>query len=459
MAKYSIDMRLDRLLANEKAAAALEEIIPGLAARAAGQAQIAGLSPRKVMEYSKGAYPEALLELLEKRLLAIPGEDDRVMGEMFRQMSPTMHAAEILKEPARPAFYPGRVWRDTDGRRIQAHAGGLIYEDGTYYWYGENKEKTDGRCTVWTYGIRAYSSKDLYNWKSEGLLIPPNLEDAESDLWPEKYVDRPHIIKCGYTGKYVCWLKLSGNQSYFTVLQSDRFQGPYTVAVERYQPFGIQVGDFDLIKDEDGRCYLFVEADHDRVVGMELSEDYLQAVRQVSSQYDGLHAPFCREGVALLERRGIRYMLTSGMSGYIPNESDCAFSANWDEPFVHVGNPHVRDSTHASFNSQISQVFKVPGKKDLYIALADRWVPGYPMDARRTDLFRRAIASRYEPERYHVTEEELAEWQQRPATEATDTSVSDYVWLPLRFEEPTAENPGGKVLIDWLDEWRIEDYE
>ena len=67
MAKYSIDMRLDRLLANEKAAAALEEIIPGLAARAAGQAQIAGLSPRKVMEYSKGAYPEALLELLEKR--------------------------------------------------------------------------------------------------------------------------------------------------------------------------------------------------------------------------------------------------------------------------------------------------------------------------------------------------------------------------------------------------------
>ena len=33
-----------------------------------------------------------------------------------------------------------------------------------------------------------------------------------------------------------------------------------------------------------------------------------------------------------------------------------------------------------------------------------------------------------------------------------NTSVSDYVWLPLRFE-------GEMVYIDWLDEWRIEDYE
>lgn len=33
-----------------------------------------------------------------------------------------------------------------------------------------------------------------------------------------------------------------------------------------------------------------------------------------------------------------------------------------------------------------------------------------------------------------------------------NTSIADYVWLPLRFE-------GEKVCIDWLDEWRIEDYE
>ena len=47
------------------------------------------------------------------------------------------------------AFYPGQVWLDTNGNRIQAHGGSLIYLDGVYYWYGENKEKTDkaaGRC-------------------------------------------------------------------------------------------------------------------------------------------------------------------------------------------------------------------------------------------------------------------------------------------------------------------------
>ena len=37
------------------------------------------------------------------------------------------------------AIYPGRPWLDTRGNRIQAHAGGLFYENGQWYWYGENK--------------------------------------------------------------------------------------------------------------------------------------------------------------------------------------------------------------------------------------------------------------------------------------------------------------------------------
>ena len=32
-----------------------------------------------------------------------------------------------------------------------------------------------------------------------------------------------------------------------------------------------------------------------------------------------------------------------------------------------------------------------------------------------------------------------------------NTSISDYVWLPLRFE-------GERVFIDWKDEWKLEDY-
>lgn len=38
-------------------------------------------------------------------------------------------------------YYPGRVWRDVDGKPIQSHGGGVLYvaETRTFYWYGENK--------------------------------------------------------------------------------------------------------------------------------------------------------------------------------------------------------------------------------------------------------------------------------------------------------------------------------
>lgn len=39
-------------------------------------------------------------------------------------------------------FYPGKIWLDTDGNPIQAHGGGVLFDERTetYYWYGENKD-------------------------------------------------------------------------------------------------------------------------------------------------------------------------------------------------------------------------------------------------------------------------------------------------------------------------------
>ena len=36
----------------------------------------------------------------------------------------------------------GQVWLDTEGKPIQAHGGSIFFENDTFYWYGENKEKT-----------------------------------------------------------------------------------------------------------------------------------------------------------------------------------------------------------------------------------------------------------------------------------------------------------------------------
>ena len=84
----------------------------------------------------------------------------------------------------------------------------MVCIDGTYYFYGENKEKTDGKNGIWHWGVRCYASKDLYNWEDKGLIIPPELDDPNSSLHPTSMMDRPHIIYNKDTKKYVAWLKI-----------------------------------------------------------------------------------------------------------------------------------------------------------------------------------------------------------------------------------------------------------
>ena len=101
------------------------------------------------------------------------------------------------------SILPGKTWLDTDGKRIQAHGGSVLYRDGIYYWYGENKEKTTGKNGIWHWGVRCYASRDLYNWEDKGLIIPPEPENPASSLHPASMMDRPHIIYNKDTKKYV----------------------------------------------------------------------------------------------------------------------------------------------------------------------------------------------------------------------------------------------------------------
>lgn len=452
----SVDSQLTQVFDCEEGRELFDRFLPGVREFVMKQEAMPRFTVRKLASYSRGRIGEDVLAALDQELqkVEIWVEADTQEGKKYTFGQPfTNDAAEVIKEPAHTEIYPGRPWRDTEGKRIQAHGGGLFYEDGIYYWYGENKDRTDGECPVWTWGIRSYSSQDLCNWEDMGLIIEPDLEHPEAGMYPEHHIDRPHIVKCRKTGKYVCWLKQSGEEACFLILQADVFTGPYTVVAENYRPFGIKVGDFDIAEDDaTGKAFLYMDGDHTGILGMELSEDFLRAEKVVSRQYENLHAPFSREAPAVFQREGKKYMLTSGMSGYIPNRSDAAVSDSFTEPFVSVGDPHVADETRASFNSQISQVFQVPGKKNLYIAIADRWVPRYPVDAGLADLIERVIASHYDPERYQVTAQERQEFMGSPMLEAANTSIADYVWLPLTFE-------GDQVRICWQDEWTPEDYE
>lgn len=109
-----------------------------------------------------------------------------------------------------------------------------------------------------------------------------------------------------------------------------------------------------------------------------------------------------------------------------------------------MGNPHIDDESQTSFHSQISSVFKVAGKKDLYIACADRWLPKN-MD-KEYPIYKEMFECLYGEEKKEFDFSRMGE------EVVQNTSIADYVWLPLRFD-------GEMVYIDWKDSWSLDEYE
>lgn len=359
-----------------------------------------------------------------------------------------------MKTNGYQSFRPGKLWTDTNGNRIQAHGGSMIYVDDKYYWYGENKEKTDGTSDIWHWGVRCYSSKDLYNWTDEGIIIPPVIDDPTSSLAPESCMDRPHIIYNRDTLKYVCWMKImqrDGKQTE-TIATADHILGPYTVIKEHLRPLNMSAGDFDLTVAADGKAYYYFERVHSELICADLTADYTDVTGFYSTHFPRISPPFVREGIAHFTRHNKHYLITSGTTGYFPNPSEVAIADSFHGPYKLLGNPHPDDDSHTSFHSQISCVFKVQDKKDLYIAMADRWLPNL------TQLVYEDYADNFEA-RFNPNSSKTLNWdsfkqkvRMETLPQRDNTSISDYVWLPLRFDDDC-------VYIDWKDEWSLDEYE
>ncbi|BEP13981.1 glycoside hydrolase family 43 protein [Acidothermaceae bacterium B102] len=313
----------------------------------------------------------------------------------------------------------------------------------TFYWYGENKERSTPGSGVWHWGVRCYSSTDLYNWTDEGLIVPPDLEDETSPLHPAMSMDRPHIIRHPKTGQYVCWIKvMSSAGQRTTVLVADNVLGPYRIHRKDLRPLGMNAGDFDLVVDpSDGKAYYYFERVHSELICADLTDDYLGVSGYYTTHFPLVQPPYVREAPAHYTRNGWHYLVTSGTTGYYPNPSQVAVAPSYHGPWAVLNDPHPNDHKRSSYQSQISSVFRHPRKEDLYIALGDRWLPHYTASSEAAIAMH---AERFKPYGGH---------HEGPWSELTeiDTSVADYVWLPFRFEEDGA-------FLDWQDEWRIEDY-
>jgi hypothetical protein len=352
-------------------------------------------------------------------------------------------------------FRPGEIWLDTAGKPIAIHGGSIYHQDGEFFWYGENKERTTGKDDVWHWGVKCYSSKDLYNWDDRGLIIPPVLEDPLSPLHPSRMMDRPHIIFNPRTRKYVCWIKVMGEEAQTrSVLTADSLLGPYEVLRTEQLPLGMSAGDFDLVVDpSSGSGYMYFERVHSDMICADLTHDYTDFTGAFSAHFPHPGVPSVREAPAYFSRNGMHYLLTSGTTHYFPNPSEVAIGDGFHGPWTVLGDLHPADATRTSFNSQISSVFKHPGKRDLYIAIADRWISLAGENFESGDLsrqvwaiFEKAFAS---PKRELTAEErQLA----HALFASLDTSQSGHVWLPLRFD-------GDRPYIDWRVEWALDEFE
>jgi hypothetical protein len=308
-------------------------------------------------------------------------------------------------------FFPGKLWLDIDGKPIQAHGGGMLYDNGTYFWFGENKdgenyldESKGFLHRVDVIGVSCYSSTDLIYWKNEGLVLPAEPDNPASDLHPSKVLERPKVIRNPRTGKYVLFAHVD-TADYETarigIAISDSPTGPYQY-LGSIQPNGNDSRDMTVFQDDDGSAYIFFSSEWNKTLHIiQLDDEYLRPTQNESRVFINQS----REAPAIFKHNGKYYLISSGCTGWDPNQAELALAESPLGPWTVIGNPCVGPDAQITFLAQSAYVFPVVGKKDAFIAMFDRWNKDNLRDSR-------------------------------------------YVWLPVQFD-------GEQVKIQWRDAWDL----
>lgn len=305
----------------------------------------------------------------------------------------------------------GEIWTDTDGNPINAHGGGLLQHEGIYYWYGESK----GDSTYWNPmvphwecyrteagGVSCYSSTNLVDWKFEGIVLPSEQNDSTSDLHYSNVLERPKVIYNDKTRQFVMWLHVDSHDyakaaSGVAVCDSPVGQFKYLGSM---RPNGAMARDMTLFKDDDGRAYHLYSSEDNRTLYISLlSDDYLSP----SGVYTRNFVDMWREAPAVFKRNGKYYIISSGCSGWSPNQAQYAIADSILGEWTTIGNPCSGKDADITFYGQSTHVAKIGN--DAYLAMFDKW--------NKTDL----IDSRY-------------------------------IWLPITFN-------GDSIYIAWQDTWDI----
>ena len=341
---------------------------------------------------------------------------------------------------------PGRLWPDDQGNHISAHGGGLLFYEGTYYWYGEDNRKGYLNHV----GVSCYSSKNLVDWKYEGTALKQ--EDMPEELQGKNQgrVERPKVIYNPKTKKFVMWMHAERSGYAFSsagVAISDHPTGPFTFLFYdrpvKFKPkegfdqhtnekeLGNSFRDMNLFVDDvdangdgvpdayvyyasEGNWTMYVVRLNADYTWVDLPEDPERIRPQCTEEHLGKvwsrqFIRKMREAPAPFKYKGQYYIITSACTGWRPNQAEYAVAPTPLGEFVTKGDPCIGDTKKTTFDSQSTFVLPLNEEKGYYLYMGDRWKPD-------------------------------------------DLGHSTYIWLPLYINEK------GEVELRWVDEWAIDEH-
>ena len=319
------------------------------------------------------------------------------------------------------AICSGGLWPDDSGRHINAHGGGILKYGDTYYWFGEHKSDNTSDALV---GVMCYSSKDLINWHNCGVALSVS-DERGSDIERGCILERPKVIYNPVTKKFCMWfhLELKGrgyNAARYGVAVANRPEGPYKFLysqranagtwpidgspmnfdeyLKRDFGTGQMARDMTLYIDDDGKAYHIFSSEENYTLHIaELTGDYLHHTGRYTRMAPGGH----NEAPAIFKHDGTYWMITSGCTGWEPNEARMFSAPSIWGPWTQHPNPCQGPKAEKTFLGQSTFVLTLEDGRHIF--MADIWRPRHPSDAR-------------------------------------------YIWLPIEFEN-------GKPVIKWRDEW------
>jgi hypothetical protein len=268
---------------------------------------------------------------------------------------------------------PGAVWPDDRSQHVQAHGGGIIKLGDTYYWFGEDRSRSNDPNYRY---VACYSSTDLAHWMFRHQVV--KLSDPEQ-LGRNWVLERPKVFYNAKTKKFVMYAHIDGKGGYkfasVAVFTCDAVDGDYQY-LKSFRPLGKESRDIGQFINDDGAAYLIFESRPSKGFYIaKLSDDYLDVEKEVCF----IGSPL--EGGAVVHYQGLYYAIGSALTGWRPNPNKYATAKSLGGPWSEFKDIAPPESN--TYGSQSTMMLKVAGTKaTTVIFMADIWKPNTQWDSR-----------------------------------------------------------------------------